>query len=102
MGERVAVVVAERAFGGGANVGEDQGRGCLGGYPLQIYAVPGGNGRSEDAWLRAELGVGVVAYSKAITYTISRSWNGRKATQRTIVRSPSVKAETRIKGLCED
>jgi hypothetical protein len=64
----MAVRVAEGTFGGCTNVGEDQGRSCLGGYSLQIYAVPGWGGGSENAGLWAKFGVGVVTNAKAITW----------------------------------
>lgn len=63
----MAVVIAEGAFGRCADVGEDQ-RGCgLGGYSLEVDAIPGGSGRCEDAGLRAKLRVGVVSNAKSIT-----------------------------------
>jgi len=51
MAERVTVVIAERSFGGGSNVGKDKRRSRLGGDALEVNAVPGGCRRGEDAWL---------------------------------------------------
>ena len=67
MRKGVAVIITERTFGSGSHMGKDQWRGRLRGYTLQVDAVPGGDGRSEDAWLWAKLWVGIVAYAKAIT-----------------------------------
>lgn len=47
--EGVAVAVAEVAFGCGAYVGEDEGRGCFGGDAREVDAVPGGDCGGEDA-----------------------------------------------------
>lgn len=66
MGEGVAIVITKGAFRSGTKVSEDQGRGCLGCYSLQVDAVPGRNGRRKDAGFRAKLGIGVIAYAKAI------------------------------------
>jgi hypothetical protein len=62
----MAVVITKGAFCGRSNMGEDQRRGRLGGYPLQVDAVPSGDGRGEDAWLWPKLGIGIVAYAKTI------------------------------------
>ncbi|CAG8469950.1 2928_t:CDS:2, partial [Scutellospora calospora] len=53
--ERVAVGVGEGAFGAGADVGEDQRADGLAGQTLEVAAVPGGDGRGEDARLRAQV-----------------------------------------------
>lgn len=68
--ERMAVVIAEGTFGGGANVGEDEGRGGFGGDALEVDAVPGWDDRGEDAWFGAEFGVGIVSYSKAVAWNV--------------------------------
>lgn len=65
--EGVAVLFGQVAFGGSADVREEERRGCLGRYPRQVDAVPCWNRGSEDAGLRAEGGRGVVADAKAIT-----------------------------------
>jgi len=66
MAERVAVVIAERSFGCGSNVGEDQRGRCLRGDPLEINTIPSWGSRGEYTWLGAKLGIGVVPYSKPI------------------------------------
>lgn len=64
--KRVAVGVAEISFGGGAHVCEDEGGGGFGGESREVDAVPGGDGRSEDAGVGAERGGGVVPDAEAI------------------------------------
>lgn len=64
--EGVAVLVREVALGGGADMGEDERGAGLGCQALEVQAVPSGDGRGEDAWLRAKFGVGVVANAEAI------------------------------------
>jgi len=66
MAERVAVVFAERALGGSADVRKNQARGCLGGETLEVGAVPGRGSRSEEAGCSAQLGIGVEANAEAI------------------------------------
>jgi len=51
MAERMAIVVAEGAFCGGADMGEYEWRRGLGRNTLKVNAVPRRNRRSEDAWL---------------------------------------------------
>lgn len=62
----MAVVVRERALGCGADVCEDQARAGFGRYAFEVLAVPGGEGRGEDAGFWAEFGVCVEAYAEAI------------------------------------
>jgi hypothetical protein len=66
----MAIVIAERPFGCGANVGKDEVRGGFGGDSLKIDAIPGRCRRCEYAWLRTKLRVCVVPNSKAIAYTL--------------------------------
>lgn len=66
MGERVAVIIAEGTFGACSYVGEDERGSGLGGYSLQVHAVPGGDYRGEDAWLGAQFGVSVVSNTETI------------------------------------
>lgn len=71
MAEGVAVVLAERAFSRRSDVGEDQ-LGCrLGGKALEVHAVPGGRGRSEEAGRGAQFRVGVEANAKAVGIVLS-------------------------------
>lgn len=65
--ERVAVVIAERTFGGRTNVSEDERGGSFRGDALEVDTVPGGDDGGEYTWFGTEFGVGVVSYSKAIT-----------------------------------
>ena len=67
MAEGVAVVITEGAFGGCADVGEDERGGGLGGYPLKIDAIPRWGGRGKDTGLGAKFGVGVVSNAKSVT-----------------------------------
>jgi len=64
--ERVAVVIAEGTLGGSSYVGEDQRRGSLGSYSLEVDAVPCRSCRCEYARLWAQLGVGVVSNAETI------------------------------------
>lgn len=66
MGEGVAVVFGQGAFGRGADMAKDEPRGRFRGDSLEVRAVPGGDRRCEEAWRRAELGVSVEPYAKAI------------------------------------
>jgi hypothetical protein len=51
--ERVAVAVREVALGGGANMGEDKGRGRFRRETFEVDAVPCGNGGGKDTGLWA-------------------------------------------------
>lgn len=82
----MAVLVAEVAFGGCPNVGEDEVTSSFAGEALEIYTVPSWNSGCEDAWIGAQKGRSVVAYSKAIA----------------IMRSPAIKTKPRVERLCED
>lgn len=66
MGEGVAVGVAERTFGCGAHVSEDQSRRSFEGEAGEIDAIPGRRSGGEDAGAGAEDWRGVVAYAEAI------------------------------------
>ena len=66
MAEGVAVVIAEGAFRGSTNVGENERRGSLRGNSLEVDAVPSWSSRCENAWLGAQFTVCVVSYAKAI------------------------------------
>jgi hypothetical protein len=66
MAERVAVVIAEGTFGACPYVGEDEGGSGLGGYSLEVDAVPGGDYRGEDAGLGTKFGVSVVSNTETI------------------------------------
>jgi hypothetical protein len=66
VGERVAVVIAEGTFGACSYVGEDERGGGLGGYSLQIYAIPSGDNGGEDAGLGTKFGVSVVSNTETI------------------------------------
>lgn len=70
MVEWVAVLITEGTFGGGSNVGEDEGRGRLGSDALEVDAVPRGGCRCEDTRLGAKFGVGIVSNSKSVTCKI--------------------------------
>lgn len=71
MAEGVAVVLAQGAFCGGPDVGEDKARGRLGGDALQVCAVPRRNRRGEEARGRPQLGVGVESDAEAISVVLS-------------------------------
>lgn len=64
--EGVAVLVAKVAFGGCADVGEDERGGGFGGQALEVEAIPGGDGGGEDAGGGAEGGGGVVAQPETV------------------------------------
>ncbi len=66
VGERVAVGVGEAAFGGCADVGEDEGGCGFGGEPGEVDAVPGGGCAGEDAGVRPEGWGCVVADAEAV------------------------------------
>jgi hypothetical protein len=67
MTERMAVVVTQRSFSGGADVCEDErGRG-FGCDPLEIDAIPGRSGRSENAWIRAQLRICIISNSESVS-----------------------------------
>jgi len=73
MVERVAVIFAEGAFGGGADMGEDEAGSCLRGDAVEVGAVPRGDSRGEEAWSGAELRIGVEAYSETIGVVLATS-----------------------------
>ena len=50
---------------------ENQGRGSLARQPLQVGAVPGGDGRGEKAGGSSELWVGVESNAKAISVVLA-------------------------------
>jgi hypothetical protein len=66
MGEWVAIVFAEGAFGRGTDMCEYKSRGGLGGYALKVCAVPCRNRRSKKARSEAQPSVGVEANAKPI------------------------------------
>lgn len=88
--ERVAVALGQSAFGAGADVSKDEGRYRLAGQTGQVGAVPGGDGRGEDARVGTEQGQqrgrSVVAHAEAITVV----WAAR------------VESKSRVVGLRKD
>ena len=73
MAEGVAIILAQGALGGGSDVSEDQPAGGLAGDALEVGAVPGGDGRGEEAGSGAELGVGVEADAEPIGIVLASS-----------------------------
>lgn len=71
MAERVTIVLAERPFGGGSDMGKDQSRRSFGGNSLQVHAVPGRCGRGEEARGGAQSCVGVETKAEAICIVLS-------------------------------
>lgn len=65
--ERVAVVIGQGSLCSCADVCEDERGACLGREPFEVFAVPGGEGGGEYAWVRAEFGGGVEADSEPVT-----------------------------------
>ena len=84
--ERVAVVIRERALSCGAHVREYEIRAGLRCEAFEVLAVPGGEGRGEDAWFRAEFGVCIEAYSEAIA----------------VYWTAVIESQAGVVGLCED
>jgi len=66
VGEGMAIAIAERSFGCGADVGEDEIRCCFGGEARKVDAVPGRGRGGEDAGGRTKGWGCVVAYAKAV------------------------------------
>ena len=66
VGEGMAVRVGKAALGGGAHVGEDQRRCCLGGEAGKVDAVPRGRYAGEDARFGPERWRCVVANAEAV------------------------------------
>ena len=62
--ERMAIAIAQRAFGAGPHVREDQRGHGFGRQPFEVATVPRGDGRGEDAWFRTEID-GVVTHDDA-------------------------------------
>lgn len=88
MGKGMAIVFAERAFGCGPNMAKDEAGRCLGGYSLEIGAVPCRNRRGEEAGRSAELGIRIKAYAEAIGIVLAAtSVLGEKARVRIRARS---------------
>lgn len=69
----MAVVLAESAVSGGADVGEDEAGGGLAGNAFEVGAVPGRDGRAEEAGGLAEFGVGVEADAEAVGVVLATS-----------------------------
>ena len=63
----MAVIITEGAFGRCADMGKYERRGGLGGYSLEIDAVPRWSSRGKDARFGAELGVCVVSNAESVT-----------------------------------
>jgi hypothetical protein len=68
MAERMAIIIAERTFSRGADVGKNKMGGGLGGDSLEIDAVPRRYGRGENTRIWAKLWVGIVSNSKSIAW----------------------------------
>lgn len=64
--ERMAVVRGGGALCRRSHVCEDEVGSGLGSDSLKVRIVPGRRRRGEDAWVGAQLGAGIVAYSEAI------------------------------------
>lgn len=64
--EGVAVVRGGGALCCRSHVCKDEVRSGLGGNSLEVRVVPRRRGRGKDAWVSAQLGAGIVAYSEAI------------------------------------
>lgn len=73
MREGVAVIFAQGALGGGADMTKDQTGGRLGSYSLEVGTVPGGYRGGEEAGRRAQLRVGVEADAEAIGVVLASS-----------------------------
>ena len=67
MAKGVAVGVGEGAFGGGAYMGKDKVRGCLGSDAGQVDTIPSWDCAGEYARGRPEVGWCVVADTEAVT-----------------------------------
>lgn len=102
--ERVAVGIGEGALGAGADVGEHQRADGLAGQALEVAAVPGGDGGSEDAGLGAQVYLVLLGSRGVLVGLVGPARRGvvAHAEAVAIVRTAVVQTQARVVALREN